>query len=279
MKAPFRNKRIGFVGAGNMGQALIKGLRGAGQPAEKIRVVEPNPSAARLVRMRYGVRAAQLAELVAWADILVLAVKPQDLRAVVTELSGLLRRRRRRSVVVSIAAGIRLSAIERLLPGSPVVRVMPNLGAKVGQAVSALAYGRATRPADQAIANAIFGCVGETVKLPERLFDVVTAVSGSGPAYFFLIFQALRDAGMRGGLPRAAATRLAVQTALGSAELARQAQEDLDALVAQVASKRGTTQAALEVFRARGLAEILQAGVAAAAARSAELSASLGSRV
>jgi len=258
-----------------MGQALIKGLRESGVPAGRIRVVEADPNAARLARMRYGVRRARLRDVARWADALILAVKPQDLAAVLAELAGLLGGRRSRCLVISIAAGIRIASIERALPGAAVVRVMPNLGAKVGQAVSVLARGRRVGPAERAVARAVFACVGDALELPERLFDIVTAVSGSGPAYFFLIFQALRDAGMRGGLPRSAATRLAVQTALGSAALVRQAQEDLDALVAQVASKRGTTEAALLVFRERDLAGILQAGVAAAATRSAELSALL----
>ncbi|MBI3325046.1 MAG: pyrroline-5-carboxylate reductase [Candidatus Omnitrophica bacterium] len=315
-----RRKRIGVVGAGNMGQALIKGLRTSGLSAEKIRAVESNPYAARLVRTRYGVRSARLQELPSWADIMILAVKPQDLQPVVTEIGRRLSRLRkqplsgggsrvkgkgverstdggqtspftlhlspftqtgvfqqpasvpsRRCLIVSIAAGVPLAALERSLQGAPIVRVMPNLGAKVGQGISALAYGRAVTPSDKRIARGIFGCVGEVLELPERLFHLVTAISGSGPAYFFLIFQALRDAGVRGGLSRAAATRLAVQTALGSAQVAGQTHDDLDVLVAQVASKRGTTEAALQVLRERGLTTILGDAIAAAAKRSAEL--------
>jgi len=126
----------------------------------------------------------------------------------------------------------------------------------------------------RAIARRIFECVGTVVELPQRLFDVVTAISGSGPAYFFLIFRALRDAGVNEGLPKAVAERLAVQTALGAACLADGLAGDLDTLMAQVASKGGTTEAALKVLAGRHLAEILQGGVAAATKRSKELSSS-----
>ena len=149
---------------------------------------------------------------------------------------------------------------------------MPNLPAKVGCGITALAAGRLAGAPHRALAKAIFTSVGEVVEVPERMFDVVTAISGSGPAYFFLIFKALRDAGVRAGLPASAAQQLAVRTALGSARLVEETHADLAALITQVASKRGTTEAALKVFERRGLAAIIGAGVAAAAKRSRELS-------
>ena len=175
-------------------------------------------------------------------------------------------------LVISIAAGVKIAAIERLLGRIAVVRVMPNLAAKVGCAMSAVAAGRWAAAGHRASARQIFESVGRVVELPERLFDAVTAISGSGPAYFFLIFRALRDAGARQGLPKPLAQQLAVQTALGAACVVDRLGEDLDRLMTQVASKGGTTEAALKVFERRKLAAILQAGVAAASQRSKELS-------
>jgi pyrroline-5-carboxylate reductase len=204
-------------------------------------------------------------------DVVIVAVKPQDMQPILQGLGCLLAAQRRRVSVISIAAGVKTATIERTLGRCPVVRVMPNLAAKVGHAISALTGGRFATSSDRAVARAIFQCVGEVVELPERLFDVVTAISGSGPAYFFLIFKALRDAGVKGGLPKAIAERLAVYTALGSVHLVCGLPDELESMIAQVASKKGTTEAALKVFQRRHLAEVLQAGVLAATKRSREL--------
>jgi len=256
-----------------MGQALLNGLRTAGVLPGRLAVVEENPAARRDVLKRYRVRATGFARLAAWADVIIVAVKPQDIAPVLAGLRESLRRRRgSRPLVISIAAGVTLASLERRLGRAPVVRVMPNLAAKVGCAVSAVAAGRWATAGHRDAARQVFGCVGRVVELPERLFDAVTAISGSGPAYFFLIFRALRDAGVRQGLPKSVAEELAVQTAAGAARLADGLGEDLDRLIAQVASKRGTTEAALKVFERRKLAAILQAGVASAAKRSKELS-------
>jgi pyrroline-5-carboxylate reductase len=264
---------IGLIGAGNMGEALIRGLLAAGVSSKRLLVVEANPSALRRITRRYHVEASTLDRAATRADVVIVAVKPQDAFPVLVELSALFHARGlRRPLVVSIAAGLTIRALERHLGRTAVARVMPNLAAKVGCAVSAVAMGRWATPSHRALAKAIFRCVGEVVELPERSFDAVTAISGSGPAYFFLIFQALREAGVRAGLPRSVAEHLAVQTALGSARLVVSLREDVDRLVAQVASKKGTTEAALEVFRRRGLASILHDGVAAARRRSRELS-------
>lgn len=276
LAAVLRGTTIGLIGAGNMGQALLKGLRAAGMPAQHLLVVETDTRYRRAAQREHGARATTLQALVQRSDAIILAVKPHDLRPVLAELGVVLKAGgRRRPAILSIAAGVRIAAIERLIGHAPVVRVMPNLAAKVGQGISVLAAGRWASRSDRALATAIFRCVGETVELPERLFDVVTAISGSGPAYFFLIFQALRDAGVRGGLPKVVAQRLAVRTALGSAQLVDYLGEDLETLIAQVASKKGTTEAALTVFRRRRLAQTIGAGVSAATRRSRQLSESL----
>ncbi|MBI4322848.1 MAG: pyrroline-5-carboxylate reductase [Candidatus Omnitrophica bacterium] len=266
-----------------MGRALIRGLLRAGVPSGRVVVAEADASTRQRVRRAFRVRGALLDEMARRCDVIVIAVKPQDLPPVLDQLARGLRARGparpgsrgaggRQPLVISIAAGVRLAALEGRLSRVPVVRVMPNLPAKVGCGISAMATGRAVGASHLAIARAIFGCVGEVVELPERLFDAVTAISGSGPAYFFLIFKALRDAGSRAGLPNAIAQRLALRTASGSVALAEASSQPLEDLIAQVASKRGTTEAALNVFRRYRLAESIQAGVAAAVRRSRALS-------
>jgi len=267
-----RGKTIAIVGGGNMGQALLQGLFATGVPASRLLVVEANPAARAGVVARFRVQATGLEQAVERADLVMLAVKPQDMMPVLQAARSAAEARRLRPLFVSIAAGLQLKALERVLRRCPVVRVMPNLPAKVGCGVSALAGGRWAAAAHLKMARAVFASVGEVVEVPERLFDVVTAVSGSGPAYIFLILEALRDAGIRGGLSKTVAERLAVRTALGSAQLVEALGVPLETLIAQVASKGGTTEAALRVFKARGLASIIQAGVGAASRRSRELS-------
>ena len=272
MTQSLRGMSIGVIGAGNMGRALINGLVTNSFPPSHLVIVESDRQRGQAVRRRYHVGVASLPEVARRCDVLILAVKPQDLRGVLLELRKALRARGKRMLVVSIAAGVQTISIERILGRVPVVRVMPNLPATVGCGMAALAKGRFAASADLRVAKAIFRSVGEVVELPERDFDAVTALSGSGPAYFFLIFQALRDAGIHCGLPKGVARRLAIQTAKGSAALASQTDEELEKLIARVASKKGTTEAALTVFRRDGLTRILQRGVRAAVKRSRELS-------
>lgn len=270
--APLRRTTVGLIGAGNMGQALLRGLLRAGVAPSRLLVVESNPSTARRVRQAWRVASASLQDAVRRCAILIVAVKPQDIRPVLDAIALASRTQRRKPLVLSIAAGVTLSALQRHAQGLPVIRLMPNLPAKVGCGITALAAGRLASVSHRALAKAVFGSVGDVVDVPERMFDVVTAISGSGPAYFFLIFKALRDAGARAGLSASVSQRLAVRTALGSARLVEQTHADLERLIKQVASKRGTTEAALNVFQRRGLAGVIGAGVAAAARRSRELS-------
>ncbi len=272
-----RGKRLGIVGAGNMGQALLGGLRAAGVPAGALLVSERDRRRCAQVRQRFGVGCVALEALLRRASVVLVAVKPQDIRDVLRQIGAA--RRHRNVLVISIAAGIPIRAMARLAGRGPVVRVMPNLPATIGSGISALAWGRGVSAADRAVARAIFQGVGEVIVVPERLLDAVTAISGSGPAYFFAVFQALREAGVRRGLPGEVAERLAVCTALGSAKLALEAPGRLPGLIARVASKKGTTEAALKVFRRRRLAAVIEAGVRAAAQRSKELTALLETRV
>lgn len=269
--------RIVIIGAGNMGQALLKGLLQAGAPAKRLLVVEQQPETRRSAEHRFHVAAVSLETLATRCPVIILAVKPQDAKPVLMALRhATAAKPTAKPLLISIAAGLPTRALERVLGRAPVIRVMPNLPAIVGCAMSAVTPGRWATSRHRAIAKAIFSSVGEVVELPERLFDVVTAISGSGPAYFFLFFQALRDAGVQGGMPKAIAQRLAVQTALGSVKLVADSGEELEALIDRVASKRGTTEAALRTFRQRQFVKAVQAGVVAAAKRSKELTALLG---
>jgi pyrroline-5-carboxylate reductase len=263
---------IGIIGAGNMGQALLRGLMRAGAPRRQVFIVESDPGAARRAGRMFGVHAVGVEDLVERCDAIILAVKPQDLKPVLELVAHAATMQRRKPLLLSIAAGVPLSVLQRHAPGLPVVRLMPNLPAKIGSGVTALAGGRLAGRVHRSLAHAIFSSVGVVVHVPERMFDVVTAISGSGPAYFFLMFKALRDAGVRAGLPAPVAQQLAVRTALGSAQLVEETHADLGVLIKQVASKKGTTEAALRVFARKDLSGIIGAGVAAAAKRSRELS-------
>jgi len=267
-----RRQHIGIIGGGNMGEALVRGLVKAGVPPSCVRVVESDASKAQRLARAYGIRRGLLAEAARRDDIIVLAVKPQDLAPVLSALRESLRAGERRPLLMSIAAGVPVRALEHALPMCPIVRVMPNLPAKVGAGISVLTLGRRATATHRRLASAILACVGDVMELPERHFDAVTAISGSGPAYFFTIFHALREAGVRAGLPKDIAQRLAVQTALGSVQVVREVDDDLERLIAQVASKKGTTEAALNVFERMGLTRVIQAGVDAARKRSRELS-------
>ena len=252
-----------------MGQALIRGLLARGVRPAALSASDLRPAVRRRLQ-GWRVRAvSDNVEASRRADVVVLAVKPQDIAAVMSQLAPVVRSRQ---LVVSIAAGVTLRALESGLPGVPVVRVMPNLPATVGEGFSAFALGcRATAP-HRAVARAICEAVGEAVELPERLLDAVTAVSGSGPAYLFFLAQAWEEAGARLGLPRAVAKRAVRQTLEGSLRLLRGGRLSPGEWIAKVASKRGTTEAALRVLaRRRVKAHVLEA-LRAAAARSRELS-------
>jgi pyrroline-5-carboxylate reductase len=256
-----------------MGQALLGGLRRQGVSSSRLCVVETNAARASTARRRFGVETISMERLAQRCHVVILAVKPQDLKPVMIELREWLKKSRPRVLVISIAAGVQTASIERVMGRVPVVRVMPNLPATVGCGMAVLTTGRFATSADLAVAKAIFRCVGEIVELPQRFFDVVTAFSGLEAESSAGLYRALRDAGVRHGLPAEIAQRLAVQTALGSAQLASHINEELETLIARVASKKGTTEAALKVFARRGLARIIQEGVAAAARRSHRLSA------
>jgi len=252
-----------------MGTALIKGLLAVGVSRHRLLAAEIRPSQRRRVANTLRIRVTvDVAHVMAKSTIVVLAVKPQELGRIVTTM----RAASRKPLVISIAAGITTRWLEQRLGRTAVIRAMPNTAARVGTSIVAVTRGRFATQQHLTLAQTLFQAVGETVIVPERLMNAVTAVSGSGPAYFFWLTAELARAGQAVGLPRATAARLARQTAIGSAGLLARSDEAPEALIAQVASKRGTTEAALKVFTRRRMAAIIRDAVRAAARRAAQLS-------
>ncbi len=270
-------RRLAFIGGGNMAAALVGGLIKRGLPGERIVVADPSAlQLQRLVR-DYGVRlASDNAGAAAEAEVVVLAVKPQQMRAVALALSPHLAVSK--PLVISVAAGIPHAALARWFGGQiPVVRTMPNRPALNGFGATGLYAPPGVGAANRALAESIMAAVSATVWVEhESQMDTVTALSGSGPAYFFLFMEALEAAAHERGLPNEVAHKLTLETAFGAAQMARQSAESLAALREQVTSKGGTTAAALDVLDAAGLRAIVAHAVAAADRRSAELAAEFG---
>jgi pyrroline-5-carboxylate reductase len=268
------NTKLAFIGGGNMATALIGGLIKNGLPAARVTVADPSEEQrARLARDFRISPAADNASAVAGADVVVLAVKPQYLRTVALELAPHLQKDP--PLVISVAAGIPHSALTRWLgPRVAVVRTMPNRPALNGFGATGMYAPAGVDTRMRALAEQVLSAVSATVWVEhESQMDTVTALSGSGPAYFFLLMEALEAAAHDRGLPRETAHRLTLQTALGAAHMAQQSGDSLATLREQVTSKGGTTAAALAVFDAAGLRAIVANAVAAADRRSAELAA------
>ena len=269
-----QNKTIAFIGAGNMGEALIRGLL-------SVKTVSPSQILATDVRAeqreffakKFRVRALDdNAEAVKTADIVVLAVKPQQMGEV---LAGFKAAMSGSKLIVSIAAGVTTGHIERELGGKTrVVRAMPNTPALVGAGAAALAKGAHATDDDLATAESILGAVGISVRVEEKLLDAVTALSGSGPAYVFYVTEAMIKAGVAAGLDEALAKKLAVQTIYGAGKLLVESGEGPESLRRKVTSPGGTTEAALKVMSERKLEEIFVEAIKAAEKRSRELSGS-----
>jgi pyrroline-5-carboxylate reductase len=263
-----RGLAIGFIGAGKMGAALIAGLRRAGVPGRRVLAADPD-AAARRRAARMGARVtSDPCRVACAADVLVLAVKPQQMAGVLGPLTPCLAHR---PLVVSIAAGVTLRWLQRRLPGCPVVRVMPNLPATVGCGFAALAAGRRVRPRHLRVAEALLGASGAVCRLPERHLDAVTAVSGSGPAYVLYLVASWQRAAQELGLPRGVAEQAIRRTLAGTLALWEASGLPPAALIRQVASKGGTTEAALRQFARGRVGGQLRAGIRAAARRSRAL--------
>ncbi len=266
--------RIAVVGGGRIGEALISGLREAGTPASDIVVIEAVPARAEELAKKYSILATSLDIGCEGADVIVVAVKPNDVPAIVERIDHAISDSVHESIVVSLAAGVPTQALEnKLSAGSPVVRVMPNTAMLVGQGVSAICKGRFARDEHLEQVRSIMESVGLVVVVTEAQMDAVTAVSGSGPAYFFLLAEALVDAGVEQGLPRDVALTLATGTALGAGAMLTGGGDDPGQLRYNVSSPGGTTAAAIRRLEAGGLRAAVADAVEAAATRSREMAA------
>ncbi|MGE0114735.1 MAG: pyrroline-5-carboxylate reductase [Steroidobacteraceae bacterium] len=267
---------LAFIGGGNMARSLIGGLIAQGLPAGQIVVSDPMQAQRNQLAQQYGVQVtASNSEAAAQAQVIVLAVKPQELRAVAQQLAASIAAHR--PLIISVAAGIRASDLQSWLGGLPVVRTMPNRPALNGCGVTGMYANARVSTAQRELAERILGAVGKSVWVEqESLIDAVTAVSGSGPAYFFLLMELLEQAGVEQGLPVETARTLAIETAYGSGMMAREVTEPPAVLRQQVTSKGGTTEAALNVFAAHDLKGLVSRAVKAAADRSVELAEQFG---
>ncbi|WPF81094.1 pyrroline-5-carboxylate reductase [Sanguibacter sp. 4.1] len=271
---------VGFIGTGNMANAIVRGMVGSGGfPADEVVVFDRNADKRELLGSDLGVRVVGSAEeLVDASDVVVVAVKPQGIPALLEGLSGRIAERRR--VVVSIAAGTPLSRLESFLttdaaPGSDsaVVRVMPNVNAMIGAGMSAVTGNAAATSDDVATVVAIFQAVGEVVEIPESQFSTYTAIAGSSPAFTYLFIDALSRAAVAGGMPKAQATQIAAQAVLGSAKMVRESQKSPWDLIDTVCSPGGTTVAGLLALEDRGFLSTVAHGVKATIDRDREMNA------
>jgi pyrroline-5-carboxylate reductase len=268
---------ITFIGAGNMARSLIGGLLADGYPAERIRAADPSEAQRSEIAGRFGIRVdADNAHAVEGADAAVLAVKPQVIRDVAEPLGE--RLRAGGTLVISIAAGVREADLSRWLGGDvAVVRTMPNTPSLVQTGATALFANRHVSAAQRNLAESLMRAVGVTQWLnDEALMDAVTAVSGSGPAYFFLMMEVMEDIGVELGLPRESARLLTLETALGAARMALESGEQPAQLRRRVTSPGGTTEAAITAMENGGLREIYAEALRAAASRARELGQMLG---
>ncbi|HEX6178512.1 MAG TPA: pyrroline-5-carboxylate reductase [Thermoanaerobaculia bacterium] len=264
------DKTIGFIGAGNMAEAMIRGLlRGGDFAIAQIAASGPREERMRELRDTYGIYATTDNKVPAASEIVVLSVKPQILGRVLDEVASAISPD---ALVISIAAGIPVGAIQqRLARGTRVVRAMPNTPALVDAAATAIARGDYARESDLDDAKRIFDAIGTTVVLDESQLDAVTGLSGSGPAYVFLILEALSDAGVKVGLSRRTSQLLAAQTLLGSAKLLLETNEHPGRLKDMVTSPGGTAITGLHTLEAGGVRTTLINAVEAATIRSREL--------
>ncbi|MFE7800606.1 pyrroline-5-carboxylate reductase [Nocardia sp. NPDC057440] len=264
--------RIAVIGGGRIGEALVAGLLESGRAGKDLVIVETHADRAALIADRFGVRVTEsVADAVIGADLLVIAVKPGDVDTVLTQLGKAELDADRDQVLVSLAAGVPTARLEAKLPaGFPVVRVMPNTPMLVGQGMIVLAPGRYARPEQLVEVTDLLSAVGKVVTVAESQMDAVTAVSGSGPAYFFLVVEAMVDAAVGLGLTRDIATQLVVQTMVGSAALLDDAEQSAVELRAAVTSPAGTTAAALRELERGGVRSAILEALHAAKQRSAE---------
>ena len=265
-------RTVGVIGAGRMGEAVLSGLLRAGWPAERLVATEPRAERAQELAERYGIRFLTGAESVAAADVILIAVKPQEAARLLEQVGSAVTPGK---LIVSICAGLSTSFFAARLPaGTPVVRVMPNTPALVSEGMAAISAGEHATGDQLALVEELFRPLGRTVQVPEYQQDAVTALSGSGPAYVFYVVEAMIEAGVLLGLPRAVAHDLAVQTVVGSAVMLRDSGEHPSLLREAVTSPAGTTVAALRELDNHRVRAAFLTAMEAAANRAAQLGAS-----
>jgi pyrroline-5-carboxylate reductase len=264
------DRRVTFLGAGNMANAIIKGLLRAGLAKDKITATVRRDEKKLELEAAHGIRVGfDNVAAAKEAEVIVLSVKPQALDKLLTQIAPAIDRSK---LIVSVAAGVPIAAIERRLgSGARIVRTMPNTPCLVGLGATALSAGEHATPEDLALATAMFDSVGLTTVVDEYQLDAVTGLSGSGPAYIFLIIEALSDAGVKVGLSRHQSLKLAAQTVLGSAKLLMETGQHPGQLKDQVTSPGGTAIAGLHTLEAGGLRTTLIDAVEAATKRAREL--------
>lgn len=264
-------KKIGIIGGGSMGEALLSRLANTVEKSTALMVSEVDAARREYLETRYRM----IVEIdnnyvVKYSDVIILAVKPKDFDKVLREeiCCGISKNK----LLISIAAGVTTRYIESVVGRDiPVIRVMPNLPAVIGEAISSVSGGSAASAEDIELAKEIFRMIGDVVEVKEDLVDAITAVSGSGPAYFFYLIEALTDAAQKLGIEKDIARRLVVKTALGSAKLLESLKEDAGTLRGKVTSKGGTTEAAIGIFEAKKFKEIVACAVNEAYKRSKEI--------
>lgn len=257
--------KIGFIGSGNMASALIRSMKGKG-----VSIIASDSNKIKLSRIRkLGVKTTlDNKEAAKNSDIIFLCTKPNDISSVLRELKGHLRGK----VIVSIAAGIKISSIEKIAgKGIGIMRVMPNLNCTVGEMAAAYSPNKNVKNKDKKIIHNLLNSAGIAIEVNEGQMDAVTALSGSGPAFAAYIIEAFADAGSRQGLPREISYKLALQTFYGTSVLLRETKEDPKELVRRVSSPNGTTAAGLKILENEKMAEIIARSINAASKRSREL--------
>ena len=260
---------VAVLGAGAIGELLAGGLLRAGWERRDLVLAARRPERQKEIELRAGVRTLlDAAEAARGHRVVVIAVKPGDVRSLIEQIRPVITADQ---VILSLAAGVPTQVFEAAFGEVPVVRAMPNTPALFGEAISAYCVGRFAGPAAVAAAVGVLAAVGETIPLDEPLLDAVTAVSGTGPAYVFLLAEALIEAAIREGIPRHAAERLVKQTARGAGMLLADLNTSPEQLRAQVTSPGGTTAAAVHVLEERGFRALVEDAVQAAAERSREL--------
>lgn len=264
--------KVGFIGAGNMAEAMIASLVNSKLLApHEISVSDVNADRRALIKQNFSVNVYSKNQAIAGvAEVLFLAVKPQQLADVLAELAPGVSHQH---LVISIAAGKKIAFVESLLPQARVIRVMPNLPCTVAEGMSVFCMGAAANSSDKQTASKLLSSFGKVLELPEDQFDAVTALSGSGPAFFCYFLNQMVDAGVREGLSREHALKLAGQTMLGTSRLLAEKNLDPAELIKSVASAKGTTAAGLAILAKSDLSVIVNQTINAAAKRSAELSA------